>query len=71
MNDSPRSASVKCVMDSHFAILDKDIFLSLVKLTSMHLQRTYFEEFGNLNCLKEWPFTIVRSLYDNITLNQV
>ena len=30
INDDPRSASILCIQDSHFAFLDKKIFMQLI-----------------------------------------
>ncbi|KAL4483912.1 hypothetical protein ABPG72_013918 [Tetrahymena utriculariae] len=66
-----RTGTITCSEDSHFAILEKQDFVAILKPIEEKKLQKQTEFLGSLPCFNGWPFHFLRDVYLNINKRQL
>ena len=58
INEEKRAATVTTVAETHFAILEKENFMEIMK--NLNKEMIYLQDFGRLNLFKNWQYNYIK-----------
>ncbi|EWS71760.1 cyclic nucleotide-binding domain protein (macronuclear) [Tetrahymena thermophila SB210] len=66
-----RTGTITCSEDSHFAVMEKQDFVAILKPVEEKKLQKQTEFLGSLPCFNGWPFHFLRDVYLNINKRQL
>ncbi|EAS00948.1 cyclic nucleotide-binding domain protein (macronuclear) [Tetrahymena thermophila SB210] len=65
INDAPRSASIKCIVDCHFAVLDKKNYITLFQQILDNEIKKEISFYPEIELFSNWNYNKMKSFYNH------